>query len=175
MKIIVCAKQIRHTYARTGTSPESHYICPDDGVYLPALFQGAISQKVHGRHSVAAGHQEEARAVCAGLGQREGPAQGAADPEGIAHGQLGDRGAKGADVGHGEGHGPGAGQAQGPLVHAWQPGHDELSRLGLQVPVEDQGVNPGVLGDDLHDVGHEGQAAGRSHRWATPRMSATDP
>jgi electron transfer flavoprotein beta subunit len=33
MKIIVCAKQIRHTYARTGTSPESHYICPDDGVY----------------------------------------------------------------------------------------------------------------------------------------------
>lgn len=33
MKIIVCAKQIRHTYARTGTSPESHYICPEDGVY----------------------------------------------------------------------------------------------------------------------------------------------
>jgi electron transfer flavoprotein beta subunit len=33
MKIIVCAKQIRHTYARTGTSPESQYICPEDGVY----------------------------------------------------------------------------------------------------------------------------------------------
>ena len=33
MKIIVCAKQIRHTYARTGTSPESHYICPEDNVY----------------------------------------------------------------------------------------------------------------------------------------------
>jgi electron transfer flavoprotein beta subunit len=33
MKIIVCAKQIRHTYARTGTSPESHYISPEDGVY----------------------------------------------------------------------------------------------------------------------------------------------
>lgn len=33
MKIIVCAKQILHTYARTGTSPESHYICPEDGVY----------------------------------------------------------------------------------------------------------------------------------------------
>ena len=33
MKIIVCAKQIRHTYARTGTSPESHYIRPEDGVY----------------------------------------------------------------------------------------------------------------------------------------------
>jgi electron transfer flavoprotein beta subunit len=33
MKIIVCAKQIRHTYARTGISPESHYICPEDGVY----------------------------------------------------------------------------------------------------------------------------------------------
>lgn len=32
MKIIVCAKQIRHTYARTGTSPESHYINPEDGV-----------------------------------------------------------------------------------------------------------------------------------------------
>jgi electron transfer flavoprotein beta subunit len=33
MKIIVCAKQIRHTYARTGTSSESHYIRPEDGVY----------------------------------------------------------------------------------------------------------------------------------------------
>ena len=33
MTIIVCAKQIRHTYARTGISPESHYICPEDGVY----------------------------------------------------------------------------------------------------------------------------------------------
>ena len=33
MKIIVCAKQIRHTYARTGISPESHFICPEDGVY----------------------------------------------------------------------------------------------------------------------------------------------
>ncbi len=33
MKIIVCAKQIRHTYARTGISPESHYIRPEDGVY----------------------------------------------------------------------------------------------------------------------------------------------
>jgi electron transfer flavoprotein beta subunit len=33
MKIIVCAKQIRHTYSRTGTSPESHYISPEDGVY----------------------------------------------------------------------------------------------------------------------------------------------
>ena len=33
MKIIVCAKQIRHTYARTGVSPESHFICPEDGVY----------------------------------------------------------------------------------------------------------------------------------------------
>lgn len=33
MKIVVCAKQIRHTYARTGISPESHYIRPEDGVY----------------------------------------------------------------------------------------------------------------------------------------------
>jgi electron transfer flavoprotein beta subunit len=33
MKIIVCAKQIRHTYARTGVSPESHFISPEDGVY----------------------------------------------------------------------------------------------------------------------------------------------
>ena len=33
MKIIVCAKQIRHTYARTGKSPESHFICPEDNVY----------------------------------------------------------------------------------------------------------------------------------------------
>lgn len=33
MKIIVCAKQIRHTYTRTGLSPESQFICPEDGVY----------------------------------------------------------------------------------------------------------------------------------------------
>lgn len=33
MKIIVCAKQIRHTYARTGTSTASNYISPEDGVY----------------------------------------------------------------------------------------------------------------------------------------------
>jgi len=33
MKIIVCAKQIRHTYARTGISPESDYICPEDSIY----------------------------------------------------------------------------------------------------------------------------------------------
>ncbi len=33
MKIIVFAKQIRHTYARTGDSPESYFICPEDSVY----------------------------------------------------------------------------------------------------------------------------------------------
>ena len=33
MNIIVFAKQIRHTYARTGDFPESHFICPEDGVY----------------------------------------------------------------------------------------------------------------------------------------------
>lgn len=33
MHIIVCAKQIRHTYARTGTSPDTHYIEHRDGVY----------------------------------------------------------------------------------------------------------------------------------------------
>ncbi|MGD9222076.1 MAG: hypothetical protein PVH22_02445, partial [Desulfobacteraceae bacterium] len=32
MKIIVCAKQIQHCYARTGTSPESHYIRPEDSI-----------------------------------------------------------------------------------------------------------------------------------------------
>jgi electron transfer flavoprotein beta subunit len=33
MKIIVCVKQIRHTYARTGSSPDSYYIGPEDNVY----------------------------------------------------------------------------------------------------------------------------------------------
>lgn len=33
MHIIVCAKQIRHTYARTGTSPDTQYIEGRDGVY----------------------------------------------------------------------------------------------------------------------------------------------
>ncbi len=33
MRIIVCAKQIRHTYARTGNSPESVYINPEDSIF----------------------------------------------------------------------------------------------------------------------------------------------
>lgn len=33
MHIIVCTKQIRHTYARTGRSPDSHYINAEDNVY----------------------------------------------------------------------------------------------------------------------------------------------
>ena len=33
MKIIVCAKQIRHTYARTGNSAETHFISSEDGIY----------------------------------------------------------------------------------------------------------------------------------------------
>jgi electron transfer flavoprotein beta subunit len=33
MNIIVCAKQVRHTYARTGTSPETHYINDEDAIY----------------------------------------------------------------------------------------------------------------------------------------------
>ena len=33
MNIIVFTKQIRHTYARTGDSPESHFISPEDNVY----------------------------------------------------------------------------------------------------------------------------------------------
>ncbi|MGB5985018.1 MAG: hypothetical protein WBG37_06905 [Desulfobacterales bacterium] len=32
MNIIVCAKQLQHTYARTGTSPERCYIDPQDGI-----------------------------------------------------------------------------------------------------------------------------------------------
>ncbi len=33
MKIIVCTKQLRHTYARTGKSPESNYISPEDNIF----------------------------------------------------------------------------------------------------------------------------------------------
>ena len=33
MNIIIFAKQIRHTYARTGASPELHFINPEDGVF----------------------------------------------------------------------------------------------------------------------------------------------
>ena len=33
MKIIVCTKQIRHTYARTGRSPDSNYINAEDSVH----------------------------------------------------------------------------------------------------------------------------------------------
>ncbi len=33
MKIIVCTKQVRHTYARTGKSPQSCYICPEDSIF----------------------------------------------------------------------------------------------------------------------------------------------
>jgi electron transfer flavoprotein beta subunit len=33
MKIIVCLKQIRHTYARTGMDPAHHFLAPEDDVY----------------------------------------------------------------------------------------------------------------------------------------------
>ena len=33
MKIIVCIKQIRHTYARTGMDPARHFLTPEDSVY----------------------------------------------------------------------------------------------------------------------------------------------
>ena len=33
MKIIVCAKQIRYTYARTGINPDTKYINPEDSIF----------------------------------------------------------------------------------------------------------------------------------------------
>jgi len=33
MKIVVCVKQICHTYARTGMAPEQNYLTPEDRVY----------------------------------------------------------------------------------------------------------------------------------------------
>ncbi len=33
MRIIVCTKQIRHTYARTGKAPDKNYINPEDSIY----------------------------------------------------------------------------------------------------------------------------------------------
>ena len=33
MRIIVCTKQIRHTYARTGKEPDKNYINPEDSIY----------------------------------------------------------------------------------------------------------------------------------------------
>lgn len=41
MKIIVCAKQIRHTYTRTGTSPDAYYINPEDSIYRVNPFDEA--------------------------------------------------------------------------------------------------------------------------------------
>jgi electron transfer flavoprotein beta subunit len=33
MRIIVCIKQIRHTYARTGMDPEQYFLTPEDSIY----------------------------------------------------------------------------------------------------------------------------------------------
>ncbi len=33
MKIVVCVKQIFHTYTRTGMNPGAHYLSPEDGVF----------------------------------------------------------------------------------------------------------------------------------------------
>ena len=33
MRIIVCIKQIRHTYARTGLDPEKYFLRPEDSIY----------------------------------------------------------------------------------------------------------------------------------------------
>ncbi len=33
MRIIICTKQIRHTYARTGKEPDKNHINPEDSIY----------------------------------------------------------------------------------------------------------------------------------------------
>ncbi len=33
MRIVVCVKQVAHTYARTGMDPEQYYLSPQDQVY----------------------------------------------------------------------------------------------------------------------------------------------
>lgn len=33
MKILVCLKQIEHTYSRTGMDPDLNFLCPDDRIY----------------------------------------------------------------------------------------------------------------------------------------------
>ena len=34
MKIIVCIKQILHTYAQTGISPKTYYLAPEDQISM---------------------------------------------------------------------------------------------------------------------------------------------
>ena len=33
MRIVVCVKQIAHTYARTGMDPDQYYLAPEDQVF----------------------------------------------------------------------------------------------------------------------------------------------
>ena len=83
----------------------------------------------------------------------EGVAQGAAEPEAIASLEGEDGSGKGADAGDGKGDGVGADQAEGLLVHAGQPEHDELSRFCLRdLGVQHKGADGAGLISNLTNV-----------------------
>ncbi len=44
MKIIVCAKQIRHTYTRTGINPDTRYINPEDSIFRVNPYDEAATE-----------------------------------------------------------------------------------------------------------------------------------
>ncbi len=44
MKIIICAKQIRHTYARTGKTPDTKYINPEDSIFRVNPYDEAATE-----------------------------------------------------------------------------------------------------------------------------------
>jgi len=56
MIIIVCTKQIRHTYARTGKEPDNNYINPEDSIYRVNPYdEAAIEQALRLKDAMGKG------------------------------------------------------------------------------------------------------------------------
>ncbi|MFC1533612.1 electron transfer flavoprotein subunit beta/FixA family protein [Thermodesulfobacteriota bacterium] len=50
MKIVVCVKQIAHTYARTGNDPEKHYLAEEDNIFrINPCDELAVGMAIHAR------------------------------------------------------------------------------------------------------------------------------
>ena len=56
MKVVVCVKQISHTYARTGMDPDSDFIAPEDHVFVINPYdESAIGMALHIKKLVGGG------------------------------------------------------------------------------------------------------------------------
>ena len=107
----------------------------------------AAGQKAQRSHAIAASDQQQAL-----TDDLEAMPKGASEPQTVAGLPLVQQRSERADPSHGDGQWIGVGQAEGLLVEARQPGHDELARRRLDGSVQNEGLGARVFWDDLRDL-----------------------